>query len=110
MTTLDEVKLLRRVRTALLLVLFGLVVQLLMVLYWTPLTFIFFTGLGFGGVGIGGLLFIRSVWSAVERDLPTTGEELEEQLEELGLHLPGKGDGEGSGAADPDTARQEGRG
>jgi len=51
-------------RIALVLVAIGLAVQIVMVIWWTPLTFIISTGLGCGAIGLGVLFYLWAVWRA----------------------------------------------
>jgi protein-S-isoprenylcysteine O-methyltransferase Ste14 len=57
---------LKRIRTALALVLFGLLVQLATLLTWSPLTFVVFAVFGVTSVGAGAALFLWAVWRQVE--------------------------------------------
>lgn len=57
----------RRVRVALVLVAVGLFIQLVTTLFWSPLTFVLFTVLGMGAVGLGALLFLWTVWRRIDR-------------------------------------------
>jgi hypothetical protein len=52
----------KRIRKAALFVLAGLLVQLFATLFWTPLTFVAFTGVGVPLVLLGVLLYGVTVW------------------------------------------------
>lgn len=57
----------RRVRVALALVAFGLFVQLVTTLLWSPLMFVIFAVVGMSAVGLGALLFLWTVWRRIDR-------------------------------------------
>jgi hypothetical protein len=56
----------RRIRLALGLTFFGMTVQLLTTLYWTPLTFVLSTVLGIGPIALGCAVFLWTVWRTIE--------------------------------------------
>ena len=58
---------LRRVRLALGLVAFGLVVQLVTTLFWSPLMFVLFAVVGVSAVGLGAALFLYTIWRRIDR-------------------------------------------